>query len=315
MPTETLFIEIGNGSCGAGCGHCPHSRQSVPDRWTFSEAQLDMYKRIRAYGSVANIPVNTSLLNDINQEINYSFIDGSLSLSVCVTLGEIIESKTLLERLELKFGGLNTPFSEIRFQVEFGPDILALSTERMFKLLWFQSLIAEKYKVRAVIVAFNANTYSEKVEDIYIDITTVALKYRSVVISTFERLVTSSMVSVVTEPSVLRMWAHVEVPTLGCQLILGGRLLEKDHSPDQAKIMEDRSRHDNTCMVSLLPKHVQFNHMTYNINDPSLRFSYDDFGRILTGVQKRQGDLLRTLFRHVDARRKRKQKMITVTSA
>ena len=73
-----------------------------------------------------------------------------------------------------------------------------------------------------------------------------------------------------------------EVSIADRNLVLGGRFIDANFTADAVKEVDVALGNEESRLpLALLPWGVHVNHSTMNINDPTLRFSFGEFGDLL----------------------------------
>lgn len=306
----SLIIDISDGYCAAGCGHCKYGTSKQEAIASFPQTLTDMYLRLKGYAESTTKKVTLSYTNPLMTLPTPTFVGivDTMSLTLVGTEDIFHRRVNISEKVLALCGGRLSP-ANIALHIH---PPFSLEPVDLGKFLL--AVVSIQYDLRNILpytnihVALNNNTFVGDLDQTYIDISLLMVKYVALMRS-FRKL-TIEFVSTGIEQVHYGLQCQSQVAFKGHSMSLAGRFMAPKAEGESSSKDFSLDEKEPDLTLALFPWGVHIGHTTFNINENVRKFSYDEFGKLLDQAIATKVDLRQVCHEAMSARW---QKRIAVT--
>ncbi len=294
-----FLVDLSDGSCYAGCGHCRHARRRGTG---FTEVQIETYRRIEEYCAQHGKTVSLALTNVLHDIPDLSFVSGATSVAFPLhNVKDLLDGKRIAATVQRLLVNCGDQLTQVLFHPRYDPGSEQIDDELLILIFQMQVKLSQQLQKKEIHVGLNANALEVLVQEVQMDMLRLGMLYQKIGENMFPEARRTYGVSI--DSTVLEFWSQVCIDD--SVFGLGGRFINIGTTSRAPEVQESRDDRLSRCCLALFPWGVHLDHSTLNINDLTLKFSHEDFVRILEVASATGQSIQELLYSKVDARRKK----------
>lgn len=298
---KELDIDIGDGSCVAKCAHCKHGMLDQQATAVFTDETVLMYKRLEDYALREQVSLRVAYANPLSALPDQPFYTQADTLSFPFrSFSELLDNKAMVTKKIASYCKDNPNLSVIQLSIHL--DSLDQATDLLLDIISLQIDLVGLVGNKQISVGFNNNTCGEDWEKLQTDMTMLSLLYLKWIQKMSKDKIewTEILVARVAWGISFSARAKLKAISFSCS----GRFIDTVSHKKARPALCTLSDFEKNLPLALFPWGVHVDHSTININDHSLKFSYEEFGALLDLAISRKRWLKEICWEAVSERRK-----------